>query len=262
MSTRDPQQPAIADKPSVLRETDDVARKQARVLLRSARYVALAVIDPQTGFPAVSRVVLGTDVDGVPVILVSGLSAHTKALDADPRCSLMAGEPGKGDPLAHPRLTVQCLAERIGRDDPAHDRLRTRFLNRHPKTQLYIDFPDFGFFRLQPQTASLNGGFGRAYVMPGDDLVIRFGDSPIWVDTTNQTLQDLALAVPDAATYIALHLYGVETGNWRFCGIDMGGMDLICGETLLRHEFEAPILLKTDVINYISKMTNIAYPIP
>jgi putative heme iron utilization protein len=164
---------ASAEKPSVLRETDDDAREQARVLLRSAPYVALAVIDPQTGFPSVSRVVVATDVDGVPVILVSGLSAHTRALDADPRCSLMAGEPGKGDPLAYPRLTVQCLAERIGRDRPVHGRLRDRFLAQHPKTQLYIDFPDFGFFRLQPQTASLNGGFGKAYLMPGDDLLIR-----------------------------------------------------------------------------------------
>lgn len=169
------QQRSTSDKPSVLRETDDDAREQARMLLRSAPYVALAVLDPQTGFPSVSRVVLGTDVDGVPVILVSGLSAHTGALDADPRCSLLAGEPGKGDPLAHPRLTVQCLAGRVARDSALHDRLRDRFLSQHPKTQLYIDFPDFGFFRLQPQNASLNGGFGRAYVMPGEDLVTASG---------------------------------------------------------------------------------------
>jgi len=262
LPTTDPQKPAATDKPSVLRETDDDARKLARVLLRSARYVALAVVDPQTGFPSVSRVVLGTDVDGVPVILVSGLSAHTLALDADPRCSLMAGEPGKGDPLAHPRLTVQCLAERIRRDDPMHHRLRTRFLARHPKTRLYIDFPDFGFFRLEPQAASLNGGFGRAYAMPGTDLVIRFGDSPIWVDDANQALQDLALAVPAAATYIAVHLYGVKTGNWRFCGVDAAGIDLICGDKLLRHEFATPILIKSHLINHISKIANIAYPIP
>ena len=34
----------MTDKPSVIRETDDEARGLARRLLRSARYVALAVV--------------------------------------------------------------------------------------------------------------------------------------------------------------------------------------------------------------------------
>ena len=34
------------DKPSVLRETDDEARRLARILLRSARSCALAVVEP------------------------------------------------------------------------------------------------------------------------------------------------------------------------------------------------------------------------
>ncbi len=67
----------MKDQASVLRETDEEARKLARVLLRSARYGALAVLDPATGFPFASRVLLGTDIDGVPVILVSALSTHT-----------------------------------------------------------------------------------------------------------------------------------------------------------------------------------------
>ncbi|WP_286203145.1 HugZ family protein [Rhizobium lusitanum] len=163
------------DKPSLLRETDDEARKQARTLLCSARFAALAVFDSETGFPSVSRVLTGTDIDDVPVILVSGLSAHTKALSKDPRVSALFGEPGKGDPLAHPRLSVQCNAERVDREDPRHERIRARFLARHPKAKLYVDFPDFCFFRLIPLAASLNGGFGKAFVLPGSDLMISFG---------------------------------------------------------------------------------------
>ena len=63
----------MTDKPSVIRETDDEARALARRLLRSARYVALAVLEPETGYPSVSRVLLATDTDGSPVILVSAL---------------------------------------------------------------------------------------------------------------------------------------------------------------------------------------------
>lgn len=161
----------MKDKPNPIRETDDEARALARGLFNGARFVALAVIEPDTGFPMVSRVLMATDTDGAGVILVSSLSAHTRALDADPRVSVLAGEPGKGDPLAHPRLTVQCLAEPVERESETHRLLRERFLKTHPKSSLYIDFNDFRFIRLVPQTANLNGGFGRAYILSRQDLV-------------------------------------------------------------------------------------------
>lgn len=160
------------DKPSVIRETDEDARNQARSLIHTAAYAALAVIDPETGFPSVSRVLIATDTDGTPVILVSSLASHTKALSRDPRASVLFGEPGKGDPLAHPRLTVRCSAERVDQHGDVHERIREVFLERHPKSRLYIDFPDFCFFRLIPHDASLNGGFGRAYILSSKDIMI------------------------------------------------------------------------------------------
>ncbi|TIX34331.1 MAG: HugZ family protein, partial [Mesorhizobium sp.] len=93
-------------KKDVIRETDAEAIRLAKTLIRSARFGALAVIEPGTGSPLASRVGVATDLDGAPLILVSMLSAHTGAILADPRCSLLVGEPGKGDPLAHPRLTL------------------------------------------------------------------------------------------------------------------------------------------------------------
>ncbi|TWF54633.1 HugZ family protein [Neorhizobium alkalisoli] len=160
-----------ADKPKLLRDTDDDARALARKLLGDARHMALAVIDAETGFPAASRVLTGIDADGVPVILVSGLAGHTKALDSDPRCSLLAGETGKGDPLAHPRIMAQCLAQRITRDSEDYERIRKIFIARHHKAKLYVDFPDFRFYRLVPQSALLNGGFGRAFALSASELL-------------------------------------------------------------------------------------------
>ncbi|HVK90476.1 MAG TPA: pyridoxamine 5'-phosphate oxidase family protein, partial [Mycoplana sp.] len=161
------------DAPKILRDTDDAARRLARGLLRSARSATLAVLEPETGHPFASRVLTGMDIDGVPVILVSALSIHTQALRRDARASLLAGEPGKGDPLAHPRLTVISEAEEVERGSDQHRRIRERFVRRHPKARLYVDFPDFTFFRLVPLRANLNGGFGKAYVLTADDLVIR-----------------------------------------------------------------------------------------
>ena len=58
------------------------------------------------GTPFASLVTIATDADGTPLMLLSRLSAHTRNLLADPRCSLLFSQGGKGDPLAHPRLTV------------------------------------------------------------------------------------------------------------------------------------------------------------
>ncbi|WP_404947067.1 HugZ family pyridoxamine 5'-phosphate oxidase [Rhizobium terrae] len=245
--------PTDADKPKVLRDTDDEARRLARTLVRGARYMALAVIDPETGFPSVSRTLTGTDIDGVPVILVSGLSGHTKGLVADPRCSLLAGEPGKGDPLAHPRITLQCLAESVARDTPEHARIRSRFLDRHPKAALYADFGDFRFFRITPQAASLNGGFGRAYMLNGADLIIpEPGITSDWFE-----LQENLKNMTAAAEAFAANIRTENGKNWRFGGVDRAGIDLIGGDFQLRHEFDQLAGSPAAVLDYIFAITKI-----
>ncbi|MCD2173907.1 HugZ family pyridoxamine 5'-phosphate oxidase [Rhizobium sp. C4] len=174
------------DKPKVLRDTDDEARSQARELIVTARFAAIAVIDPETGYPNSSRVLTATDGASQPVILASRLAAHTKALLALPRCSLLFGEPGKGDPLAWPRISLQCDALPVAADDPERPHLRARFLRRHPKAALYVDFPDFLFFRLRPVAASLNGGFGRAYALQREDFDLPEGLTALSWEAENQ----------------------------------------------------------------------------
>lgn len=238
----------MTDKPSVLRETDEEARQQARRLLRGARFASLAVIDAESGFPAVSRTLLGIDLDGVPVILVSALAAHTGSLAADPRCSIMTGEPGKGDPLAHPRITVFCTAELVEPGSDDHRRIRARFVARHRKAELYVDFPDFRFLRLVPSSASLNGGFGKAYVLPGEDLTIRNSSfAPEWL-----ALQNLTGHMSAEANAIAKALKAPINEDWRICGADMAGIDLIHADILIRYEFEEPILVPNEILDRIS----------
>src|SRR5262245_58178167 len=161
------------DKPKdVIRETDAEAVRLAKTLTRTARYGALAVIEPETGAPLASRVGVATDADGTPLILVSQLSAHTKAILADPRCSLLVGEPGKGDPLAHPRITLVCRAVKLEAGTAERVRAERRYLNRNPKAKLYVGLGDFSFFRLEVERASLNGGFGKAYLLTRGDVIV------------------------------------------------------------------------------------------
>ena len=115
--------------------------------------------------PFVTRIALATN-DGI-FSLVSALSQHTQALKVNPLCSILIGEPGeKGDPLTHPRLTLQAKANLIGRDEI----LRANWLENHPKSKLYIDFGDFGFVRFSVQSSFLNGGFGYACKLSAEDL--------------------------------------------------------------------------------------------
>jgi putative heme iron utilization protein len=97
----------------------------AKQLLRTLRTGALATLDRDAGFPFASLVTVATDLDGSPLLLMSQLSAHTLNLERDPRASLLLAQGGKGDPLAHPRLTVIGRAERT-----VEPRARARFLAR------------------------------------------------------------------------------------------------------------------------------------
>lgn len=227
--------------------------------MRGARFAALAVLDPATGFPAATRVLVATAHDGVPVILVSALSAHTRALDADPRCALLTGEPGKGDPLAYPRLSLQALARRVERADPLHGSLRARFLRRHPKAALYIDFQDFHLVRLEPVGANLNGGFGKAFVLEGRDLIIDHKDTENLAGMEQAILDEIATSNSGLATEIARTKFPRDENKWEMTAIDMNGIDISSKDILLR--VEVPFA-EMNIAHMISHIRKVACSIP
>ena len=155
----------MTDKIDPIRPTDDEARLLAKAILHGARFGGLGVMHPDSGMPYVSRIAT-VSWGGVPHFLISTLSLHTKALQADPRCSILLGEPEpKGDPLTHPRMTVMGLAEQA--DKVA---LKDAWLSAIPKAKLYYHFSDFQMWRIVPQDVHLNGGFGKAFELNPNDL--------------------------------------------------------------------------------------------
>ena len=229
----------MAKKNNTIRETDDEARALARYLISSSRHGSLAVLLPDGGYPFASRTAVANDIDRTPVILVSALSEHTAGLSHDPRVSLLLGEPGKGDPLAHPRISVQCRAEWIDREDERRDRIRARFLRRHPKAALYADFPDFAFFRLNPEAARLNGGFGKAYHLQPEDFLIQSAAIDPLAELETSAVEHMNKDHPDAVAVYARIIAGQKTGKWSMSAIDAAGFDLISGDRLARIEFES-----------------------
>lgn len=154
-----------------IRPTDEAARGIARALMTAARTAALAVLDPATGAPFVSRIGFGLGPGGEALTLVSDLAIHARALRADPRASLLVGEPGpKGDPLVHPRLTLAATARFVAADAPERAAFRLAWLGHHPKAALYADFADFHFVRFDIAGGHLNAGFGKAYALGANDL--------------------------------------------------------------------------------------------
>lgn len=149
-----------------LRDVTPEVIAEVRAMVAAARYGALATLGPEDGWPVATRVGLAEH-QGMPLILISALAAHTAALRADPRCSLLIGEvPDKGDPLAFARVTLRCRAVELARSDE----LRAAYLRAQPKAELYVDLPDFTFMRLEVESLSYNAGFGRAYAIEGDEL--------------------------------------------------------------------------------------------
>ncbi|AWM85294.1 HugZ family protein [Microvirga sp. 17 mud 1-3] len=222
---------------------DPEARLCAKALMRTARYGSLATNDRETGGPFASLVSVGTDLDGSPVILTSGLSTHTRLLEADPRCSLLLASVGKGDPLAHPRLTLSAQATRLDRE--ATSGIRERYLRQHPKAALYVDFPDFAFWRLSILSGSLNGGFGRAYRMAPDDLLVESRALPRLREIEAEAVAHMNADHSDTVALYATRLCHAREGAWRLIGLDPEGIQLALGDEILRLAFPQ-ILTQTE----------------
>jgi len=226
------------------------ARGLARHLLRTIRAGALATCDgPRDGHPLATLVSLATAIDGAPLLLLSQLSAHRTNLERDPRASLLLAAQGKGDPLAHPRLSLIGRVHHIT-EEPEAARARRRFLARHPKAKLYADFTDFAWFRMEVERAHLNGGFARAATLTRDDLILDLAGAEPLVAAHDGAVEHMNEDHADALALYATRLTGagedgggesVPGGVWRTTGLDPEGLDLACGDHCTRIPFPTPV---------------------
>jgi putative heme iron utilization protein len=131
--------------------------KEAASLLVAARAGSLATVTP-AGLPYLALVTPALDEAGDPLLLLSTLSAHTRHLQANPACALLVvGTPRDENPQTAPRLTISATAKEVDRAAA-----RARYLRIHSYAELYVDFMDFGFWRLVLNDAHYVGGFAAA----------------------------------------------------------------------------------------------------
>lgn len=204
---------------------------ESKRLLRAIRTATLATLT-DAGAPFATLTAIATDVDGTPILLLSKLAQHTRNLERDGRCSLLLAQGGRGDPMAHPRLTLVARAART--QSPA---ARARFLRRNPKAQLYADFPDFSFWRAEIEAVHLNGGFARAADFGPGPLLTKIDGAEALIAGEEDILQHMNADHADALALYAEKRAGAKPGQWRASGIDPEGLDLVCGDETARVAF-------------------------
>lgn len=214
---------------------DPAPPENARHLLRRCDRATLATAFAGSGWPYASLVLVTTDFDASPLLLISALAEHTKNLAAEPRASLLFDDTlGLDDPLTGARVTV------LGELHPDGDPTRLgRFIARHPAAAVYAGFADFKLYRMAVARAHLVAGFGRIHWIDGAQLLdhrdvawLREGERGI--------LQHMNEDHAEMLDLYAQRLLGREGSGWRLTGVDAEGADLRRGAAVARVTFPAP----------------------
>ncbi len=217
---------------------DPAPAQQARALLRSGLTATLATVAAD-GAPYASFVGYATRLDGAPIFLFSGLSAHTRNLSRDPRFSLLIAEPPKaeGDPMDSARLTLSGRAERS--DDTAD---RARYLRRHPKAELYAGLADFRILVGAVSDMHIVGGFARARGLAVADVLLDVAGAAALAEAEAGIVAHMNEDHAEAVGLYATRLLGRPAAAWRMTGMDPEGCDLRAENRTARLVFDRRIV--------------------
>ncbi len=217
--------------------TQEDMPRTVRSLLRALDRASLATVLPgeSPGWPYASLVLVAVDHDLSPILLMSDMAEHTRAIKADDRVSLLFdGTGGLDQPLTGARATVLGRAERT-----VDERLKTRFLARHPDAALYAGFKDFGFYRIAVERAHLVGGFGKIRWMDRAELAPP--QAAGLAEAEAGIVEHMNADHADAVQLYAAKLIGLAGEGWRMTGIDSEGIDLRRAGNVARLAFDLPL---------------------
>ena len=204
----------------------------AKKLLREGRSGALATLVPGSGDPYCSLVNVATHVDAAPLFLLSKLALHTKNILVDKRVSLMLDERKEGDPLEGARVMLMGTCSHTS--DPS---VPGAYLRRHPEAEMFANFADFAFYRMDITRAHLVAGFGRIVDLRPQDVLTAISDAQALIDSEAEAIEHMNAEHTDACRLYATRLLGAPDGEWRCVAIDPEGLELQKGRAALRLSF-------------------------
>jgi len=213
------------------------AATKARHLLRAADRATLATSSADGAWPYASLVMLASDHDATPILLLSTLAEHTKNLLADGRVSLLVdGTAGLDEPLTGARATV--LGHCARTSEPRH---RARYLARHPSAAMFADFKDFAFYKITPTRAHLVAGFGKITWIEAPQLMFDVRPMAALAEAEAGIVGHMNDDHTDAVELYAARLLGLPGTGWRMTGVDPEGCDLRAGGRTARLPFERTV---------------------
>lgn len=137
------------------------AAAAARALLAAESVGLLSTISVRrVGTPYGSVTPYALSADGAPLLLLSGLAAHTHNLRADSRAGFFVGDhSAAADPQAGARLSLMGRAVPV----PATNEpdARARYVARWPNATHTLGLGDFSFWRFEIEEARFIAGFGE-----------------------------------------------------------------------------------------------------
>jgi putative heme iron utilization protein len=213
--------PRTGDTPAIPEPT---FAERARTLAHLGHTGTLATLSRRhPGHPFASVMPYALDDAGRPLFLISAMAMHTQNLEADSRASLLVTQPGwDGDPLAAGRLTLMGEARRVPEDDAAA--ARQLYLARHERARYWVDFEDFGFWRLTIADVYFVGGFAAMDWVTAADYAAARPD-PL-ADVASGIVEHMNRDHADALVEYARHFAGEPADEAAMVAVDRLGFKL------------------------------------
>lgn len=225
--------------------------ERCRTLVSVTRHGTLSTLlrDP-AGYPYGSLVTVAFDPRGRPILLLSTMAEHTQNLKVSPEASLLVSDPieGHAEPLAASRVALIGPCAPVPEEDVAA--ARELFLGAHPSASHYVDFKDFGFYRLSPVGLRYVGGFGRMSWITAEDYASAEADplAPAAKDVLTHMNDDHADAVK---LYASVTAKVADVQSAVMTAVDRYGFDLAVttteGKRAVRLAFDAPVTTTDEV---------------
>jgi putative heme iron utilization protein len=124
---------------------------------------------------------------------------------------------------------------KIGAEDIAE-----RYARHHPAARLYLDFPDFSFWCLDPEKIHAVAGFGRIETMEPEEVFTTPQDD--WAGLMTGAAQHVNADHGDTVQLYAEKLAGAEAGGWEVTAVDCDGFLIEKESRVHRISFDAPAL--------------------
>jgi hypothetical protein len=212
-----------------------------RNLIRQSATAALATIERGGGAPYASLVQVAAAHDASPLLLISDLADHTKNIAGDGRVSLLFdGTRGLDNPLTGARVSIQGSVAALGDTEP-EQRLKRRYVARHPETAGYAGFADFRFYSMRPERFHLVAGFGRISWLDAAAVLLDAAQTGALEEAEDGILAHMNADHGDAIDRYAQRIVPDAPTGWRLTGIDPEGADLRREGAVLRLDFQVMV---------------------